>query len=87
MKATGYVRRIERLGKVCIPVKLLKSLSITKGEDMVSVSVDGESIVLEKHKPTCAFCFGQERIIDFKGKHVCQKCMTAVARECADQEE
>ncbi len=89
MKATGYVRHVDRLGRIGIPIKLLRSRKVERGKDMFSISVDGEKIILEKYKykPTCAFCLGQNRTIGFNGKHVCQECMKAFARECADQEE
>lgn len=48
MKATGIVRKLDYLGRVCLPKELRRKLHISD-DDAVEIYVDGESIVLKKY--------------------------------------
>lgn len=49
MKSTGIVRKLDQLGRVVIPMELRRTLSINE-KDPMEIFVDGEMIVLKKHK-------------------------------------
>ena len=59
MKTTGIVRRVDNLGRIVIPMELRKSMSIQDGTP-IEIVPNGNSIILRKHKASCACC-GRER--------------------------
>lgn len=48
MKATGIVRRIDRLGRLCLPAELRRTLKLSK-EECVELFTEGNSIVIRKY--------------------------------------
>lgn len=48
MKATGMVRRLDDLGRLCIPVELRRALKISK-RDCVEFYADGDRLIVKKH--------------------------------------
>ena len=73
MKPTGHVRRIDELGRIVLPAELRQSHGIAD-KDEVEIYVEGDSIVLVKHRPPCVFCGSSEGLVEFKGKMVCEEC-------------
>lgn len=74
MKVTGIVRKVDDNGRIDLPIGLRRSLNIN-GKDAVELSIDGQSIILNKYKPSCAFCNEEETILDYKGKKICKVCL------------
>lgn len=79
MGETGIVRRVDDLGRIVIPMELRRTLGIHV-KDPLSISVEGERIILEKHRDSCAIC-GSERDIAFvKDRPVCAECIATIKR-------
>ena len=78
MKATGYVRHVDHLGRLVLPIKLRHDLEIESKDD-IEIYVDGRDIVLLKYRPACVLCGGHEELSTFKGKLICQDCRTIIA--------
>jgi transcriptional pleiotropic regulator of transition state genes len=55
MADTGIVRRVDDLGRIVIPMELRRTLGINV-KDPLSISVDGEKIILQKHRDSCVVC-------------------------------
>lgn len=77
MKATGIIRRVDELGRVVIPIEIRNQFNIVE-KDPIEIYVDGSSIVLKKYEPNCIFCGSTKKLVDFKGKLVCDKCSTSL---------
>jgi transcriptional pleiotropic regulator of transition state genes len=75
MKATGIVRRVDELGRVVIPIELRRNLGIGE-KDGLEIFVEAERIILRKYEPCCVFCGNAEKITHFKGKNVCDSCLS-----------
>jgi transcriptional pleiotropic regulator of transition state genes len=75
MKSTGIVRRVDELGRVVLPIELRRNLGIGD-RDSLEIYVDGERIVLTKYAPACLFCGSLDHVIEYKGKNICQQCLT-----------
>ncbi|QYR21686.1 AbrB/MazE/SpoVT family DNA-binding domain-containing protein [Paenibacillus sp. sptzw28] len=75
MKSTGIVRKVDELGRVVIPIELRRTLGIGE-KDALEIYVDGERIMLKKYEPACIFCGNAENVTYFKGKIVCNACLT-----------
>lgn len=83
MKATGYVRRVDQLGRVVLPRALRRELGLEDGTP-IAIAVDGEDIVLEKHVPRCVFC-RQPTEATVSGKLVCPACQAELAARARGQ--
>ena len=73
MKATGYVRPVDELGRLVLPVSVRNELRI-EPKDGVEIYVDGEDIIMQKYLAHCTFCDAQHNLTTFKGKQVCPAC-------------
>ena len=79
MKSTGIVRRVDELGRVVIPIELRNKFDI-KEKDPIEIYVDGSSIVLKKYEPNCIFCGSTKKLITYKDKLVCLKCIENLSK-------
>ena len=80
MKSTGIVRKVDELGRIVLPIELRRTLNIEL-TDPVEIYVDGQSIVLRKHEPTCVFCGSSKKVTSFKGKNICAACRAELCEE------
>ena len=57
MKSTGIVRGIDSLGRIVLPKELRTSMHLDT-DTKLEIFVDGDAIVLKKHRPagSCDFC-------------------------------
>ena len=79
MRSTGIVRKIDELGRIVLPSELRKILGMRHGDEL-SISVDGDLVILEKRHDVCIFCSADAPSIEFKGRRVCERCAGEVAR-------
>lgn len=75
MKATGIVRSIDELGRIVVPKEFRKSIGISAG-DPVEISCENNRIVIAKYFHVCHFCGATEGISEFKGKNICDGCLS-----------
>lgn len=66
------VRKIDEIGRVTIPKDLRDILRLTTG-DPVTISIDGDSLVLKKQSGTCFICSSLARV-RYKGVGICDAC-------------
>ena len=57
MKPTGYVRKLDRMGRVDLPISLRRTFNI-EVYTPIEYFVEGLTIVLKKYEPSCVFCKG-----------------------------
>lgn len=74
MKSTGVVRKVDKLGRVVIPIELRRNLDIEE-KDALEIFIEGENIILKKYAPACIFCGQAKDITSFKGKNICPACL------------
>ncbi|MGI6621986.1 MAG: AbrB/MazE/SpoVT family DNA-binding domain-containing protein [Clostridiaceae bacterium] len=76
MRATGYVRKLDSLGRIVLPKSLRKELSINEGDDIEMYVDDNGNVVLDKYIPRCVFCdVSKSEVIEYKGKIICSDCL------------
>jgi AbrB family transcriptional regulator, transcriptional pleiotropic regulator of transition state genes len=80
MKSTGIVRKVDELGRVVLPIELRRTLGIGE-KDPLEIYVDGNQIILKKYEPACVFCGKADGVINFKGKNVCQECLSTMGHK------
>ena len=79
MRDTGIVRRVDELGRIVIPMELRRTLGI-KVKDPLSISMDGEQIIIEKYRDACALCGSEDDITMVKDRAVCSKCVADIKK-------
>lgn len=79
MGETGIVRRVDDLGRIVIPMELRRTLGI-RVKDPLSISVEGERIILEKHRSACVICGSEEHVHEVKDRPVCDACVLDIKK-------
>jgi len=80
MHDTGIVRRVDDLGRIVIPMELRRTLGI-KVKDPMAIFVEGDKIILQKHRAACAICGAVDvEMLDVKDRQVCTDCVSAVKK-------
>lgn len=77
MEDTGIVRRVDSLGRIVIPMELRRTLGINV-KDPMAIMVDGDRVILQKHRDVCALCGDPNDIAQVKGRSVCGDCVRAI---------
>ncbi|MDH3307027.1 MAG: AbrB/MazE/SpoVT family DNA-binding domain-containing protein [Acidimicrobiia bacterium] len=70
---TGMVRKIDDLGRIVVPAETRRLFNIQEG-DQLTISVEGDAIVVRKLEATCTFCGSTTEVAAFKGKGICSSC-------------
>ena len=73
MKATGFIKKIDDLGRIVIPKDIRRTLGVTNGEAL-QFFVEGDTVVLRKFGEECEFCGETENLTELKGKFICESC-------------
>lgn len=80
MHDTGIVRRVDDLGRIVIPMELRRTLGI-KVKDPMAIFVEGDRIILQKHRDVCTICGDASADMhSIKGRPVCASCVAEMKR-------
>ena len=83
MKTTGIVRGIDSLGRIVLPKELRTNMHIDK-DSKLEIFVEGDQIILKKHRPagSCDFC-GElaADMAQYEGYCICLACRAADPHE------
>ena len=74
MKSIGIVRKIDNLGRLCLPVEIRRILGLKLNSPM-EFYMDGENVVIRKYEPSCVFCKTEKNTIKFADKLICLNCL------------
>ena len=78
MHDTGIVRRVDDLGRIVLPMELRRTLGINV-KDPMAIFVEGERIILTKHKDACTICGSSAKeLMEFKGRPLCADCVSGI---------
>jgi len=76
VQSFGIIKKTDRFGRITLPGSLRQRFKIEHG-DGLEITIDGNSIILSKCRPRCAFCGGPDCATKYKDKHICQKCLSS----------
>jgi transcriptional pleiotropic regulator of transition state genes len=79
MRDTGIVRRVDELGRIVIPMELRRTLGINV-KDPIAIFTEGDRIILEKYRGSCALCGSETDVTAVKDRGVCAKCVKDIKR-------
>lgn len=80
MKTTGFVRKVDMLGRIVLPAELRRALGI-EADDSLEIYVDDQNIVMRVYKPTCFLCGAGDDFVEYRGKIVCRDCIEKMKEE------
>lgn len=73
------VRKMDDLGRIIIPVEMQSALGWDE-KTKISISRQGEQLVLQTHKSSCMICESEVNLKPVHGKYICRKCMNEMTR-------
>lgn len=79
MGDTGIVRRVDDLGRIVLPMELRRTLDI-RVKDPLSITVEGDRIVLQRPRDVCALCGQADDVVSVKERSLCSACIDTVKR-------
>lgn len=74
MSQSYFIRKIDELGRVVVPMEIRKILDI-KEKDSLGISLVDNGIFIKKEKPYCIFCNSISSLKNFNNKHICTNCI------------
>ena len=69
-----FIRKIDELGRVVIPIEIRKVLDI-KERETLTISLEKNGIFIKKEEPSCIFCNSNTNLKSFGGKSICKNCI------------
>ena len=78
MKSTGIVRRIDDLGRICLPKELRDTYGMGNG-DAVEIFTDNHGIYIRKYAPGCKMCGAVQDVFTVSNVLLCRPCITKIA--------
>ena len=74
MKKSCFVRKIDELGRIVIPIEIRQTLDI-KEKDPLEIFFKDNGIFIKKNVISCVFCNSNIDLKNFSEKHICKKCI------------
>lgn len=78
MKRAGDLCKLDKLGRIVIPVRLRKQFDL-KPEDTLEIFTDDKSIILQRYIPSCFLCGNDDSLKNIKDKYICKDCISEIA--------
>ena len=78
MKSTGIIRKVDDLGRIVLPIELRRTLDIAE-RDELEIYMENDRIILQKFEPACIFCGSAQELVSYRGKNVCQECISKMS--------
>jgi AbrB family transcriptional regulator, transcriptional pleiotropic regulator of transition state genes len=73
------IRRIDHMGRVCLPREMRQVLAINE-DTLLEIILDSEKMVLKKYLPGCTNCAKHEVFKAVGGVRLCRSCFDILAR-------
>lgn len=82
MVTTNIVRKVDRVGRVSLPLSLRESLGFAKQDPLIMYE-DCNRIVVQRYVPACFFCSGGEDLKTFRSFLLCRDCRAELREKAA----
>ena len=77
----GFIREIDSVGRVVIPMQIRKELGLVELGSRVELFSDGKQIIVKKAVNDCVFCKSETELYEFEGKCICASCLEKLRAE------
>ncbi len=78
---TGFIREIDSVGRIVIPMQLRKELGLLEPGCKLELFSDGKQLIAKKAVDCCAFCSSEDELIELDGKFICRNCLEKLKSE------
>lgn len=87
MMAGGFIRKLDDLGRVVIPMELRKSMKLDPHHP-IEIIPNGNDIIMRPQRFQCVACENrdEERHVVHRGIRLCPVCLKAFEREVAKRD-
>lgn len=75
MRSTGIVRRVDRLGRIVIPMEIRNTKNMQEGTPL-ELFIHGDELILRKYTPGCSICATCDDIKTIEGISLCKECLS-----------
>jgi len=79
MVASGFVRKLDELGRIVLPIEIRKTFQIME-RDSLEIFVDKGLIILKKYEPGDIFTGELENLVEYKGKKFSRSTIEDIAK-------
>lgn len=76
MKSVGIVRRVDKLGRIVLPIELRRTLGINI-DDPMEIFGTQDGIVIRPYLPGCNCCGCTDNLTEHKEVSLCKSCIEA----------
>ena len=77
MKHSVFIRRIDELGRIVLPIEIRQVLGI-KEKDPLEISMIDNGVFIQKNHATCIFCNSTNNLSNYKEKNICKECLSNI---------
>ena len=74
MKPTGFIKKIDEMGRIVIPKNVRKTIDAEIG-DSLQFFIDGDNIIMKKFSQSCVFCGSENNLSELNEKYICAECV------------
>lgn len=74
MKKSCFVRRIDELGRIVVPIEIRQTLDI-KEKDPLEIFLKDDGVFIKKNQKSCVFCNATINLKPFSEKNICKNCI------------
>ena len=75
MKKSCFVRKIDELGRIVLPIEIRQSLDI-KEKDPLEILMKDDGVFIKKDIASCVFCNSTNNLRSFSEKNICKNCIS-----------
>jgi len=79
MFTTGYIRKIDSLGRITIPADLRKKLSLSHN-DSIEIFIKDQMLVFRRYAPADIFTGNTKNLINYHGKRISKESIEEMAK-------
>lgn len=84
MKSVGIVRRVDKLGRIVLPIELRRTLGISI-DDPMEIFGTQDGIVIRPYLPGCSCCGCTDDLTECKGVVLCRACIDTFVQETGEK--
>lgn len=77
MKKSCFIRKIDELGRIVLPIEIRQNLDI-KEKDPLEILIKDDGIFIKKDIASCIFCNSTANLKSFSEKNICKDCINKV---------
>ena len=79
MKQSCFVRKIDELGRVVLPMEMRQYLEI-KEKDPLEIFLQENGIFIKKQEASCVFCHATTNLKELEDKYICEDCVNIIKK-------